>query len=82
MRSSVGLQIWATQLTDGSRAVALLNRTGSESGITLSWTDIGYPGHLTAKVRDLWAHQDRGEMTSSFQATVPSHGIVMVTIKP
>jgi alpha-galactosidase len=66
----------------GSRAGALLNRTGSEAGITVSWADIGYPSHLAAKVRDLWAHQDRGEMTGGFQATVPSHGVVMVTIKP
>jgi hypothetical protein len=44
--------------------------------------ELGYPSHLAAKVRDLWAHRDLGEMTGSFQATVPSHGVVMVTIKP
>jgi hypothetical protein len=38
----------------GSRAVALLNRTGSEAGISVSWTDIGFP----------------------------SHGVMIVTIKP
>ena len=81
-KSAGGLEVWAKQLADGSRAVALLNRTGGEAGITVAWADIGYPSHLAAKVRDLWAHRDLGEMTGTFQATVPSHGVVMVTIKP
>ena len=54
-----GLEVWAKQLADGGRAVALLNRTGAEANITVSWTDIGYPVHVPAKVRDLWAHKDR-----------------------
>jgi len=82
VKSSGGLEVWARQLADGSRAVALLNRTGSEANITALWADIGYPSHLMAKVRDLWAHQDLGEMTNSFQAAVPSHGAVVVIIKP
>jgi alpha-galactosidase len=82
VKSSGGLEVWAKQLMDGGRAVALLNRTAGEAGITVSWNDIGYPSHLAAKVRDLWAHRDLGEKTGSFQATVPSHGVVMVTIKP
>ena len=82
VKSAGGLEVWAKQLADGSRAVALLNRTGGEAGITATWADIGYPTHLAAKVRDLWSHRDLGEKTGSFQATVPSHGVVMVTIKP
>ena len=77
-----GLEIWAKQLADGGRAVALLNRTGAEANITVSWTDIGYPVHITAKVRDLWARKDLGEKSGSFSASVPSHGAVMVRIEP
>ena len=77
-----GLEVWARQLADGGRAVALLNRTGSQANITASWIDIGYPAHLSAKIRDLWEHQDIGEQTGSFSASVPSHGVVMVSIKP
>lgn len=82
VQKSNGLEVWAKQLADGGRAVALLNRTGAESNITVSWLDIGYPGHVSAKVRDLWAKKDLGEKTGSFSASVPSHGVVMVTIKP
>ena len=77
-----GLEVWAKQLADGGRAVALLNRTGAEASITVSWTDLGYPEHIPAKVRDLWAKKDLGEKSGSFAAAVPSHGVVMVTVKP
>jgi alpha-galactosidase len=77
-----GLEVWAKQLADGGRAVALLNRTGAEANITVSWTDLGYPDHVPAKVRDLWAKKDLGEKSGSFSAPVPSHGVVMVRIEP
>jgi alpha-galactosidase len=77
-----GLEVWAKQLADGGRAVALLNRTAAEANITVSWTDIGYPDHMAAKVRDLWAKEDLGEKTGSFSASVPSHGVVMVRVEP
>jgi alpha-galactosidase len=77
-----GLEVWAKELADGGRAVALLNRTAAEAKITASWTDIGYPEHVPAKVRDLWAKKDLGEKTGSFSAPVPSHGVVMVRIEP
>jgi len=78
----VEADVWAKQLTDGGRAVALLNKSGAEKRITVSWTSLGYPGHLTAQVRDLWAHQDLGPAQGSFSATVPSHGVVMITVRP
>jgi alpha-galactosidase len=77
-----GLEVWAKQLADGGRAVALLNRTAAEANITASWTDIGYPEHVAAKVRDLWAKKDLGEKTGEFSAAVPSHGVVMVRVEP
>jgi alpha-galactosidase len=77
-----GLEVWSRQLADGGRAVALLNRTAAEANITVAWTDIGYPEHVAAKVRDLWAKKDLGEKTGSFSAAVPSHGVVMVRVEP
>lgn len=76
------LEIWAKQMKDGSRALVLLNRGPSEKTITASWEDIGYPGHLSASVRDLWAHKDLGKFTGTFSALVASHGVVMVAVKP
>ena len=75
-------EVWATQLADGSRAVVLLNRGSQPAEVSVSWTDIGYPPHLSANVRDLWAGKDMGKLTGKFSAEAPSHGVVMVTIKP
>ena len=77
-----GLEVWSKDLADGGRAVALLNRTGAAANMVVSWTDIGYPDHLSAKVRDLWEKKDLGEKTGKFSTAVESHGVVMLTIKP
>jgi alpha-galactosidase len=76
------LEVWSKQLADGGRAVALLNRSGKAATIAADWQDIGFPAKLNAAVRDLWAHRDLGSKTGSFSAEVPSHGVVMVTVKP
>jgi alpha-galactosidase len=76
------LEVWSKQLADGGRAVALLNRSDKATTIAAEWQDIGYPAKTTAAVRDLWAHKDLGSKAGSFSAEVPSHGVVMVTVKP
>src|SRR5207244_8701552 len=76
------LEVWGKQLKDGSRAVVLLNRGSSEHEITVKWEQIGYPGHLSAAVRDLWQHKDLGKFTGKFSGPVESHGVVMVRVSP
>jgi alpha-galactosidase len=75
------LEVWGKQLQDGGRAVVLLNRGASSQNIAVTWEQLGYPAHLSAPVRDLWAHQDRGSFTGKFSA-VESHGVVMIRVKP
>jgi alpha-galactosidase len=75
-------EVWARELQGGNRAVALLNRAATPQSITVKWEDLGYPGHLSARLRDLWQHKDLGSKTGSFTATVPSHAVVLVTVKP
>jgi alpha-galactosidase len=76
------LEVWSKQLQDGSRAVLLLNRGASQQTIALSWEQIGYPAHVSAAVRDLWAHKDLGKFPGKFSAPVEGHGVVVVTVKP
>jgi len=76
------LEVWAKQLKDGSRAVVLFNRGGTEEKITAAWDTLGYPDHLAASVRDLWQHKDLGKFTGKFSSSVASHSVVMVTVKP
>jgi alpha-galactosidase len=82
VRKNGSLEVWSKELQDGGRAVVLLNR-GTEAGeISASWEDLGYPSHLSAKVRDLWQGHDLGERTGMFAASVAPHSAVMVTVKP
>ena len=75
-------EVWSKQLADGGRAVVLFNRGAKPAEVSVSWTDIGYPQGLPAGVRDLWTGKDLGHMNGPFAAEVPSHGVVMVKIKP
>jgi len=82
VRKDGDLEIWAREMAGGNRAAVLFNRSTSEQQITLNWEDLGYPSHLPAAVRDLWDHKDLGKFTGSFSARVPSHGVVMVMVRP
>lgn len=74
------LEVWARPLSDGAYAVGLFNRGESSAKVTARWADIGVTGK--ARVRDLWAHADRGENADEFSADVPSHGVVMIKVIP
>jgi alpha-galactosidase len=76
------LEVWSKQLSDGGRAVALVNRSATAAKISVNWSDIGYPDSLTASVRDLWAGKDLERKRGGYTSEVPSHGVVMVTVKP
>ncbi len=75
-------EVWVKPLADGSRAVILLNRGQVDAAISVSWEEIGYPNHISAKVRDLWEHKDLGAFTGTFKTKVASHAVVMVKIAP
>jgi hypothetical protein len=68
------LEVWMKALCrrEGpAKAIALLNRGGGTASMSVSFDDIGISGAAT--VRDLWAHEDRGE----YAVDVASHGVVM-----
>ncbi len=76
------LEVWSRPLADGGRAVILFNRGKDAADISVKWEQIGYPGHLPAKVRDLWEHKDEGIFRELFTARVAPHSVVMVRILP
>ncbi|MGH9734873.1 MAG: glycoside hydrolase family 27 protein [Candidatus Acidiferrales bacterium] len=82
VEQTIDTEVWSKELHDGSRAVILLNRGDNEMEISVAWNQIGYPDHVSAEVRDLWAHKNLGRFTGSFKASVPSYAVVMITIKP
>jgi alpha-galactosidase len=80
--TSTDQEVWSKQLADGGRAVILLNRGAAPVSITAHWTDLGYPDTLKAAIRNLWTHEDLAPAAGSYTAQVPSHGVVMLRIKP
>ena len=75
-------EIWAKTLEGGNRAVILFNRDKAPATIQVKWEELGYPGSLGARVRDLWTKKELGKYKGEFSAAVPSHGVVMITVRP
>ena len=71
------LQVWAKPLHDGSRAIALLNRSSAPARITAYFSRAGLRSD-SARVRDLLSHQDLGRFGRQFESTVPAHGVVLI----
>jgi alpha-galactosidase len=76
------LEIWARPLSDGGRGVILFNRGTAESEISVTWEQLAYPNHLSAKVRDVWAHSDLGSHTGGYSTKVAPHSVVMLRVLP
>jgi len=80
IRGEGGLEVWAKPLKQkGAVAVLLFNRGEAAADINANWGEVGLPSGK-AKVRDLWAHTDRGVFTDSFKANVSPHGVVMLKV--
>jgi glucan 1,6-alpha-isomaltosidase len=73
---------WIGQLPDGSWALALFNREDGPGTRTKS-VDFGAVLGVTgpAAVRDLWAHEDLGTMTS-YEVALAPHASVLLSVVP
>jgi alpha-galactosidase len=74
------LEVWARPLDGGAYAVGLFNRGASSAKVTARWSDVGL--HGSARVRDLWKHEDLGASAEAFSSDVPSHGVTLVRVNP
>ncbi len=81
VKKNGGLEVWSKQLADGGRAVALLNRSSSESQISVAWQDLGYPPSLEFSVHDVWTNKT-AVAKGIYSAAVPSHGAVVIRLMP
>jgi alpha-galactosidase len=76
-------EVWARPVAGGGRAVLLFNRGETPADITVTWEQLHYPAHLSARVRDLWGHRDLPRARGAFTArNVAPHGVTMVRIEP
>jgi alpha-galactosidase len=76
------LEVWGRPLKDGGRAVILFNRGTVDAEVSVTWEQLAYPGHLSAKVRDLWEHKDLGSFDGGYKAKVAPHSVAMLKVLP
>jgi alpha-galactosidase len=76
------LEVWGRPLKDGGRAVILFNRGTSDAEVSVTWEQLAYPGHLSARVRDLWEHKDLGFFDGGYKAKVAPHSVTMLKVLP
>jgi alpha-galactosidase len=72
-------EVWAKPLEGGEWGVGLFNRGPESARVTVHWKDLGLSGRH--RVRDLWAHKNRGAHKDLFWYHVPSHGVVLLRVK-
>ena len=75
-----GLKVYAKPMDDGSLAVGLFNTGATNATVKANWPDLKISGKQ--RVRDLWRQNDLGIFSEKFEATVASHGVVLVRIFP
>jgi len=73
------LVVAARPLMHQTWAVGLFNRGDGVAKVSVTWKELGLHGKL--QVRDLWAHKDLGKIADQFSPDVPSHGVVLITVK-
>ena len=75
-------EIWVKPLSGGGRALLLFNRGDVPVTIRATADQLGWPGSVQAKMRDLWAHKDIGRWKDTLDATVEPHGVSMFRVTP
>lgn len=71
-------EVWARDLADGRKAVALFNRGTQDATVSVTFSQLGLSG--TPPVRDLWHRQDVTGMTSSISVNVPHEAALMYVV--
>ncbi|MFF3785200.1 NPCBM/NEW2 domain-containing protein [Streptomyces sp. NPDC001933] len=79
LSSAGGRWVVAKEMTDGSRAVALFNETGSAQRIATTAAEVGLPKADGYTMRDLWEHRSYNT-AGTLAATVPAHGTVLLRV--
>lgn len=74
-------EVWARSLSDGTKAVALLNRGSSAADIQLRFADV-YLGSEAGRVRNLLTHSNLGTYGGGYTINVAAHDTVILKVTP
>jgi alpha-galactosidase len=79
LSSTADGQVWVKPLIDGSRAVALLNRSSSPTRIQTTAAAVGLPPASSYALRNLWTHTT-SSTRGSIGAEVPGDSTVLLRL--
>jgi hypothetical protein len=71
-------ETWMRNLSDGSSAVGIFNRTEQPVSVKVLWSQLGFIS--APDVRDVWLRQDLGKQ-DAFTTELPPHGCVLLKVK-
>jgi alpha-galactosidase len=71
-------EVWTREMADGSKVVALFNRSEAAKPVTVDWSKVEISA--PSKARNLWTHKDVSLSGGSYTATVPRHGVVLLRL--
>jgi alpha-galactosidase len=72
-------EVWRKVLSDGSVAVALLNRGESTATVSTTATQAGAPSASSYTLTDVWSNGMR-QTSGAISSVVPPHGVVMYRV--
>lgn len=73
------VEVWTKELSDGQIAVGLLNPTDTEQSFDFRFSSIGANSAYT--VRNIWLKKNLGRQLKRLPCKIPSHGILLITLK-
>ena len=73
-----GWEIWAEDLADGGKAVAIFNLSGEDRVLSVTGDQLPMNGSM----HNLWRRKDLGPLGDRFSAVVSPHGAAFVKVKP
>lgn len=77
-RSKGEWEIWAKDLADGGKAVALFNLTKEDRVLEVTREQLG----ITGTVRDLWRQKEIGPMSERISTMISAHGVAFLKVEP
>jgi alpha-galactosidase len=71
--------VYSRPLKNGDVAVAFFNRGDKAADMSVTWEALGL-AHKKIQARDLWKHAAVPVSGTSYSASVPTHGVVLLRV--
>jgi len=78
IKNSDNTQVWVKELSDGSKAIALYNRSPKDKEVSVKLSEIGMKAPVS--IRDVWRQKELLKSNESISAIVAPHGVALYKV--